>query len=533
MTVSTGLFATGVQEYDAAPIVADHMILQERVEALTVEVETLRALNEAAEPDEDYYREIGTVPGHNPRAKYYEVPEGFPPIDSRVRFIGNLRGTWTEMGNQYGERAGDLIVNVYRYAVEYFSEKGMDTATLHEYLRRYLEPVKTYAPEMIEFMEGIADGVRWSTAGIVDTDDLSDFEKVFLINVFLDLDFFRPVEGLSSTPLDYQSDFFDGHIASHCTGIALSGRDNGDLLSPTKNGETIVANHYDLARFVPLAWNCAYVATPSDPDAHVIWSIQPAGMVGNQNIATNDAGVTIGSFFGGQSEDSHFDFGVVHPILELHALAYADSAEEAIETMVFGNEAYRAASGRGKVLQTGLWGYLVADRDAVMVLEVTPNWHAVRYPGDMGEVGNYVIYANWYGADHYYDEDNNRVDEPIGIQPPEFPERYWTYDWFVRYHFGELDEELVREGQRSTYYFDQETGRRIDYLEGSTLPLYIGMHTISAYWGAALGMDIGGTIHAAQVIHEANGRTKANWVQGRPAEWLGPWQSTDFYGYLK
>jgi len=483
----------------------------------------------------DPYREIGAGVGYNPRAKYYEVPEGFPQIDSRVRFIGNLRGTWKEMGIQYGERAGDLVVHVYRFALDYFKTKGMSEEKLQAYMGRYKQQIEAYAPEMIEFMQGIASGVDWSATNPSKSDVLDDFEKIMLINSFLDLDFFHPKDSLGEGlgPETYVSDLLGNPVTGACTGIALSGKSRGQLLSPTKNGETIVTNHYDLARFVPLIWSIAYVATPSDPKAHVYWSINPAGIVGSQNLSTNVQGVTIGSFFGGQSEDDAYGFGVIHPVLELHALVYANTAQEAVQMMVFGNEAYRKKTGRAKVLQTGLWGYLVADKNEVMVLEVTPNRHAVRYPGDMGEKGNYVIFANWYGAKYYYDEKNMRVEKPIGVQPPEFPERYWTFDWFIKYHFGQLDSDLVKEAQCSMYYFDKDTGQRIDNLEGTSLPLFIGMHTISAYWGAALGLDIGGTIHAAQVVLSPSGRTRIDWVQGRPSEWVGPWQTVDFYGYQK
>lgn len=541
------LYAEGTMEYGYSS--QEYDALSARVEELSQEVETLREAAESAETgelsEEDPYREIGSVPGYNPRAKYYEVPEGFPKIDSRVRFIGNLRGTWSEMGYQYGERAGDLIIHVFDYSLMLFKQRNMSVEKVKEYLYRYLDQIEAYAPEMVEFMEGIAEGAAPMLKQSRYAEDLNDFEKILLVNAYLDMDFFPPrteayeanslPEGDPKIKEELQTgdDSWKLAFREHCTGLALSGSPKGDLPSPTKNGETIIANNCDLARFVPFGWNCAYVATPDDPEANVFWSIHPAGLVGGLNLCTNDKGVTLGNFFGGQSEDDEYDFGVLMGPLQIHTVAYADTAEEAIDIMVFGSEEYRNATGRTKVLQTGLWGYIVADSADVMVLELTPRRHAVRYPGDMGEVGNYVIYANWYGADHYFDEDNIRVEEPIGIHPPEFPERYHTYDWFVKYHFGQLDEELVKEGQKITYYFDEETGRKIEFLEGSTYPLYIGVHTISAYWGAALGMDIGGTAHASQVVQEPNGRKKVNWVQGRPNEWVGPWQSTDFYGYQK
>lgn len=519
-----GQLEASTDEYDA---------LLEQVEDLTREISTLK------ESSEDHYREIGSVPGYNPRAKYYDVPEGFPQIDSRVRFLGNLRGSWKEMGYQYGERAGDLIVSVFDFSLGLFKQRNMTVEELRSNLYRYLAQIEAYAPEMKEFMEGIAEGASPMLAASRYGSEMSDFEKVLLVNTYLDLDFFPPqTEAHEAARPGGAEDIVAGEgwevaFREHCTGIALSGVPKGDLPSPTKNGETIIANNCDLARFVPFGWNCAFVATPEDPEANVFWSIQPAGLVGGLNLCTNEEGVTLGNFFGGQSTDDTYEFGVPMGVLQIHALAYADTAEEAVDIMVFGSDNYRNTIGRNKVLQTGFWGYIVADSEDVMVLELTPRNHAVRYPGDMGEVGNYVIYANWYGADHYYDENNSRVNEPIGINPPEFPERYHTYDWFVKYHFGELDEELVQEGQKITYYFDEETGQKIEFLEGSTYPLYLGLHTISAYWGAALGMDIGGTAHASQVIQEPGGRKKINWVQGRPSEWVGPWQSTDFYGYQR
>ena len=547
--LSGNVWAEGSVEYEYSS--TEYIELQAQVEKLGEEIESLRAIAETAEDAEtaeaaeyaeaadDPYREIGSVPGYNPRAKYYEVPEGFPKIDSRVRFLGNLRGTWTEMGYQYGERAGDLIVNVFDYSLELFNQRNMTVEKLLEYLYRYLDEIDAYAPEMVRFMEGIAEGASTMLGESRFAEEMSDFEKILLVNAYLDLDFFPPRrEASASAESQLQengANEYEWKLAfrEHCTGIALSGSSTGNLLSPTKNGETIIANNCDLARFVPFGWNCAYVATPDDPDANVFWSIHPAGLVGGLNLCTNDKGVTLGNFFGGQSSDDSYDFGVLMGPLQIHAVAYADTAEEAVDIMVFGNEKYRKTTGRTKVLQTGLWAYIVSDSTDVMVLELTPRRHAVRYPGDMGEVGNYVIYANWYSTDHYYDENNILVEEPIGIYPPEFPERYYTYDWFIKYHFGELDEELVKEGQKITYYFDEETGRKIEFLEGSTYPLYIGVHTISAYWGAALGMDIGGTAHASQVVQMPSGRKKINWVQGRPCEWIGPWQSTDFYGYQK
>ncbi len=522
---SVFIFSEGMQEYEQSLLEKEELSLM--VQQLSDEIEDMK------EQNVDPYKEIGSVPGYNPRAKYYEVPEGFKKIDSRVRYIGNLRGSWEEMGYQYGERTGDLILNVFNYSVDFFAQRNKDINQLKTELKLYQAQIEAYAPEMMEFMKGIADGASWQLSESPYAEDMSDFEKILLVNIHLDLDFFPPkTDGGKDFSIEY-STHDSLALKEHCTGFACSGKDSGELLSPTKNGETIVVNNCDLAQFVPYGWNCVFIATPNDPDANTFWSIQPAGVVGGLNLCANDEGVSLGNFFGGQSEDTSYDYGVPMGVLQIHALAYADTADEAVEIMVFGDERYRFETNRKKVLQTGLWSYLAADSNEVMVLETTPNRHAVRSPGDMNETGNYVIYANWYGSKHYYDENNVFVNEPIGICPPEFPERYYTYEWFIKYNFGQIDEAMAKEGQKITYYYEKDTGRRIDFLEGSSYPLYLGVHTISAYWGAALGMDIGGTAHASQVIVEPAGRIKLNWVQGRPCEWVGPWQSADFFGYQK
>lgn len=486
---------------------------------------------------EDRYRPIGAVPGYNPRVQYYEVPEGFPKYDDTVIFIGNIRGDWREMGYQYGERAGSLILNVYNYLIGHFKAK-FGLPHLREDLERYSKVIRDYSPQMIEFMKGIGEGASEVLGESTHSKDLTDFEKILLINVYLDLDFGHPKPEFhkgKTTPIPGQRTGQSVHkkfAAQHCTGFAASGNARGPLLSPTKNRETLIANNYDLPKFVPGGWSVAYVATPKDPKAHCFWSMQPAGVVGGYNLIVNDRGVGIGNFFGGRSTDE-IDFGLAIAPLMVHAAAYCGSARETIDMMTLGSPDYRKKSNRKTILQTGPWAYLIADPDEVAVLEVSSHRHAVRTPGDMNEAGNYVVYANWYGSKKYYDENNQLVSEPMGIQPPEFPERYHTFDWYIKHHFGEIDADTAKEMQGIRYFYEEKTGKKIEFLEDSNIPVYIGKHTPCAYWGAAIDVDMGGTVHAAQAILRKDGKTKIYWVQGRPCEWVGPWQSVDFSGYRK
>jgi hypothetical protein len=52
-------------------------------------------------------------PGYNKALPLVSVPEGYPPLPSVARYLGELKGSWIDIGKQYGTRAGDLIVLVF------------------------------------------------------------------------------------------------------------------------------------------------------------------------------------------------------------------------------------------------------------------------------------------------------------------------------------------------------------------------------------------------------------------------------------
>ena len=52
-------------------------------------------------------------PGHNRKLGEYFLAPGYPAYDPHPRYLGELHGSWSQIGRQYGERAGDLIRLVY------------------------------------------------------------------------------------------------------------------------------------------------------------------------------------------------------------------------------------------------------------------------------------------------------------------------------------------------------------------------------------------------------------------------------------
>ena len=50
-----------------------------------------------------------TWTGTNANLKYYSVYPGYPSYAPHARYLGELTGSWSEIGVQYGERAGDSL----------------------------------------------------------------------------------------------------------------------------------------------------------------------------------------------------------------------------------------------------------------------------------------------------------------------------------------------------------------------------------------------------------------------------------------
>ena len=64
-------------------------------------------------PDPAQVPEKGTgtyIPGgRNVMAHQYHHSKGYPPFPDRAQFIGTLKGSWHEMGKQFGARSGDAV----------------------------------------------------------------------------------------------------------------------------------------------------------------------------------------------------------------------------------------------------------------------------------------------------------------------------------------------------------------------------------------------------------------------------------------
>ena len=61
----------------------------------------------------DSQEKSGYIPGgRNIEAYRYSHSEGYPSFSDKAKFVGTLSGSWFEMGQQFGERSGEMTLYV-------------------------------------------------------------------------------------------------------------------------------------------------------------------------------------------------------------------------------------------------------------------------------------------------------------------------------------------------------------------------------------------------------------------------------------
>jgi hypothetical protein len=114
--------------------------------------------------------------GRNTRLSEYYRATGYPAYDAHPRYLGHLRGSWHDIGRQYGERAGDLIRMVYEgWYREVLPIQG-SPAAIAAYLRHQEPYYQALVPEALELMHGIADGAAAELALSAFPEQLNHFD---------------------------------------------------------------------------------------------------------------------------------------------------------------------------------------------------------------------------------------------------------------------------------------------------------------------------------------------------------------------
>jgi len=478
--------------------------------------------------------------GHSSRLADYYRAEGYPAYDPHPRYLGQLRGSWRQIGTQYGERAGDLIRMVYEgWYRELLPIQG-SPVVMAAYLRQQEAYYDALVPEALEVMHGIADGAATELAASAFPHELSHFDKILMINSYFGLMGRPPVsETAALAPED--------EIVHCCSGAVM-------LSGATRDGRAIHVSSED-QHFFPQEYLVTFVAHPSDRRAHPFTVTDSAGEIGSEH-AQNDRGVTVSGYAGG-------GLGILGPTLarpfsgyrraaldwqvgDFYAAAFADSAKHAVELLTVGRPAYRAKSGLKIVIGKCTRGvnWVISDgSDAFVVESIPADQHgqaryAIRRPGDMGEKNaRYIASTNNVEAKDSYNEENvhdpahpmsqhgNGMQQPTHFGLNSSGMRFWTFMTLIEQHYGEITVDMVQQWRRTHFVYDRAGGRHDEVeVAGRPVPVYLapGAATLCRHTFEQPGVDSfkGINIYVSLSVAQdlVSYRTK-----GRPCEWVGPW----------
>lgn len=478
--------------------------------------------------------------GHSRKLGDYYVAKGYPAYDPHPRYLGELRGSWTQMGRQYGERAGDLIRMVYegwyRELMPIQGSPEVMTAYLHEQEAYY----EALVPEALELMHGIADGAASELAASAFPRQLGHFHKILMINSYFGL--------MGKPPVSDTAQPGPPEDAGHCCSGAVI------LGAATRDGKTIHVSSED-QHFFPQEYLVTFVANPSDRRAHRFTVTDSAGEIGSEH-AQNDRGVTVSGYAGGSigilgPTRAHPFSGYRRPGLDwqvgdFYAAAFADDARHAVELLTVGRPEYRAKSGHKIVIGKCTYGanWVVCDADRAFVVESIPAdqrgraRYAVRRPGDMKEKSaHYIVSTNNVEARDSYNEDNvhdpdhpmrqhgNAEQRPTHFGLNSMGMRFWTFMGLIEQNYGRIDVDMVQHWRTTHFVLDRD-GARHDRVEadGRQIPIYLapGAATLCRHTFDPPGVDSlkGINIYVSLSVPQdlTSFRTK-----GRPCEWVGPW----------
>ncbi len=478
--------------------------------------------------------------GHNRKLGEYFRDNGYPAYEPHPRYLGELSGSWYEIGRQYGERAGDLIRMVYEgWYRELLPIQG-SSEIMAAYLAQQEHYYQLLLPEALDMMHGIADGSASELAASAFPRELSHFHKILMINSYYGLKG-KPPESATAAVASIDD-------AIHCCSGAVI------LGSATRSGKAIHVSSED-QHFFPQEYLVTFIANPTDPRASRYTVTDSAGEIGSEH-AQNAHGVSVSAYAGGSNSilgptfDQPFS-GYRRPGLDwqvgnFYAAAFATSAKHAVELLTVGRPEYRARSGHRIVIGKCTRGvnWVVSDRHEAFVIESIPAdekgiaRYAIRVPGDMGETGNhYIVSTNNVEARDSYNEDN--VHDPghamsqhgSGSQNPTHfglnltGTRFWTFMWLIRKNYGHVTPDMVQAWRRTHFIYDQ-SGTRHDYIEkdGKRIPVYLVHDAATLCWHSSGpdGVDTFKGVDTYVSLSIADDVTSFR-TKGRPCEWFGPW----------
>mgnify|MGYP000871880325 FL=1 len=487
-----------------------------------------------AEPEETRSYISG---GRNVRAAHYDTG-GYLVFADKAQWVGELSGSWYDMGKTIGEHTGEMIAA----STDYWWEQMCSSRGVNETIaamEKYAEQIDALDPTQIELLQGMTDGAaEWldqARYGDKSNPDYGEpFDRVLAASIFDcwlwgDPDSYQVGDVANGSA----EGFITGGGTKGCNSVAVKG-------SATVDGSTISSQ----VRHTQQAGLCYQASmTYSGEGCNKVWTVGnvPAA---NGLLLVNDKGVSISHHFGGATTEDSLSYeggpyygsayGVPWPNALFYAAKEADSAEEAIELLTHGSERYREITGRTTMLRDGTWNWMVCDEETLAVVEVSPDRYAVRYAGEYtGEDWtdtDYIVCANHFICPYSYDENDNRTEVPMTIYNamPDSEDRFWTLMWEMKEQKGEIDTYWLQNLFSTTYLRDRESGEIIYTAQDETGKWMPVGFTYSSVQGTLQDGGLTGGTNAAKLAVLDGKDSICYFTLGNPMDWEGEWDQYHF-----
>ncbi|MGP4047970.1 C45 family autoproteolytic acyltransferase/hydolase [Streptomyces sp. 2A115] len=268
-------------------------------------------------------------------------------MSARTIPLVEISGTPAERGRQYGEAVRDSLAAALAYYEEAFgSSSGLTWEQVGARAARWLEPVRVYAPDLVEEMEGIAEG-----AGV-------GLPDVLALNVRGEILYDRTFAALREQP---SREEIEG-----CTSYAVIGEASGD-------GHVYAGQNWDWRAGTADTVVMLRIVQPPRPT--LIMQVE-AGQIGRQGA--NSAGVALNANgLGGRFDDA---VGLPQTVIRRRVLD-SPSISEAVDVL---------CRTRGHIASNAL---LTCREGFAVDLETTPGAHGWLYPDD-----GLLVHGNHYQA---------------------------------------------------------------------------------------------------------------------------------------
>lgn len=465
---------------------------------LCLSLMSLTIVTTATEPPKDYSDPKNLLPG-----SYIGLDDyGFP----YAKDLGVLRGSFYEMGVQFGERDAVRILemvdhHVLPVIVKQFESVEQCLVTLAKYRKCH----EIFSPQWMDFVAGSAVGAAEELKKSKYAKDFSLFDIMFALN--LEWAIRNPprwrMEELGIGTLSSNRSNEAEELMHACNGMWVKG-------SATKYGQTFT--YFSNQMILYPHYKCVMI--PDDPKANVVFLTGSVGRVFQNGYMISDKGVEFHVLAAGVSTgtpegDKFKDFGLETYVPLAHAAWFAKDAKEAVEWLTQGTPEYREKTGRKSLLRARPNIVSITDQNEAYVVEFTAHRYGIRRPGDLGEKeNNYIAFSNNFFSDHSYDENNVKTSLPMTEYANSSPtnrtssaERSYTFMWLVKNNYGKIDKDMLMYEIAPTHCRYKEDGTKIEP-ELNEDGYFVPINAVCSHRGYKVGELPSGSMRSVLHLHD-------------------------------